>query len=159
MELESGESFIAISRSFLREYRDKIQICIERLSDEEVWWRPNDESNSAGNLLLHVTGSLRQWIVSGIGGRHVHRLRQQEFDERSRIPKDELFSRLDSAVREVDEVLSRIDPSQLLEKLQIFGKERTWMFVIYHMIEHFSMHAGQILMITKLKTARDLGLQ
>ena len=132
---------------------------MEKLNDEDVWWRPNEESNSVGNLLLHISGSLGYWIVSGIGGAADHRIRQQEFDERSRIPKAQLLSNLNATLQEVNEVLSKIDPSQLQQKSQLFGTEVTWMFAIYHMVEHFSMHAGQILMITKIRTGKDLGLQ
>jgi uncharacterized damage-inducible protein DinB len=155
---EFSQPFLEISSMFFAEYRDKIRACLELLSDEEVWWRPNEASNSIGNLLLHVTGSMRQWIVSGIGGASVQRVRQQEFDERTQVSKIELFARLDAAVNEVDGVLARMDSSRLLERFRIFEKERTWMFTIYHMVEHFSMHTGQILMIAKMKTGEDLRL-
>lgn len=156
--MEPGKTFIDTARSFLREYRNSIHVCVEQLSLVDVWWRPNEESNSIGNLLLHVTGSLRHWIVSGIGGVPVDRVRQQEFDERSQVPKEELLATLNSVVLEADDVLARIDPSRLLEKFVIFEKERTWMFAIFHMVEHFATHTGQILMITKLRTAKDLKL-
>jgi uncharacterized damage-inducible protein DinB len=157
MELEND--FITATRSFFDQYLNGIKTCMESLNDEDVWWRPNEESNSIGNLLLHVSGSLRHWIVSGIGGAADHRIRQEEFDERSRIPKGQLLSKLSSTLKEVNEVLAQIEPSQLQKKTQMYNAEVTWMFVLYHMVEHFSMHAGQILMITKLRTGKDLGLQ
>jgi uncharacterized damage-inducible protein DinB len=157
--MELANDFLTTSRSFFDQYLTGIKTCMERLSDEDVWWRPNEESNSVGNLLLHISGSLRHWIVSGIGGAVDHRVRQEEFDERSRIPKAQLLSNLSATLQEVNEVLTQIDPSQLQRKSQLYGTEVTWMFVIYHMVEHFSMHAGQILMITKLRTGKDLGLQ
>jgi len=157
--MELGNDFINSTRTFFDQYLNGIKTCLEKLNDEDVWWRPNEESNSVGNLLLHISGSLGYWIVSGIGGAADHRIRQQEFDERSRIPKAQLLSNLSATLQEVNEVLAQIDPSQLLKKSQLYGTEVTWMFTIYHMVEHFSMHAGQILMITKLRTGKDLGLQ
>jgi uncharacterized damage-inducible protein DinB len=157
--LEFTSNFIDDSRLFLTGYLNSIKQCLETLNDEDIWWRPNEESNSIGNLLLHISGSLRQWILTGIAGAADHRVRQQEFDDRSRISKDELFSKLNSTVQDVDKVIAQIDTSRLMEKMQLFGKEVTWMFAIYHMVEHFSMHAGQIIMITKFRTGKNLALQ
>src|SRR5262245_22808704 len=108
--MESAAFFIETSRSFLKEYKNKIRASLDLLDDNDVWWRPNEESNSIGNLLLHMKGSIRHWIVSGIGGAAGHRVRQQEFDERSHIPKEELFANLESVLQEVDQVLAGIDP-------------------------------------------------
>ena len=158
-EVDAANCFIETSRSFLREYSSSVKACLENLNADDIWWRPNESSNNIGNLMLHMSGSLRQWILTGIGGAPDRRVRQEEFDERSEIPKEELYLKLHSTIQEVDEVLARIDPSRLLEKLQIFGETRTWLFAIYHMIEHVSMHAGQIIMITKLRSGKDLALQ
>ena len=155
--MEIARLFVDTSRSFLKDHLHGVQECMQRLSNEDIWWRPNKESNSIGNLMLHMSGSLYQWIVTGIGGAPDHRIRQQEFDERSLISKDELFSTLNSTVLEADAVLAQIDPARLLEKIQVQGNE-SWMFAIYHMIEHFASHAGQIILITKLRKGEDLQL-
>jgi hypothetical protein len=104
-----------------------------------------------------MSGSLYQWIVSGIGGESDHRIRQQEFDERSQISKDELLVKLNATVQEADRVLAHVDPHSLLNKIQVQSNESR-MFAIYHMIEHFASHAAQINLITKLKTGEDLRL-
>jgi uncharacterized damage-inducible protein DinB len=155
--MELARSFIDTSRSFLKNHLHGVQECIQRLSIEDIWWRPNQESNSIGNLILHMSGSLYQWIVTGIGGAADHRIRQQEFDERSSINKEELLAKLNSTVEEADAVLARIDPARLLDRIQV-QKNESWMFAIYHMIEHFASHAGQIILITKLRTGEDLHL-
>src|SRR6266446_1415386 len=85
-------AFIAQARTlFMDDYLGKIERCLETLSDQDVWWRANEESNSIGNLLLHLTGNVRQWIISGLGGATDQRVRQTEFDQRSMIPKEELL--------------------------------------------------------------------
>ena len=156
--MEIGRSFLDTSRFFLTGYLNDIQRCLNILNDEDLWWRPNEESNSVGNLLLHVMGSLNQWILGGIGGAKVHRARQQEFDERSPLSKEDLSSRLNSVLREVDLAIAAIDSSQLTNKMQMAGKELTWMFAIYLMVQHLSTHTGQIIMVTKLRTGKDLAL-
>ena len=77
-----AHAFIAQSRRFLSDdYLPKIERCLEQLSDEQVWWRANDKSNSIGNLILHISGNARQWIVSGLGGEQDNRRRDDEFAE------------------------------------------------------------------------------
>ena len=153
-----AKHFIAQSRGFLSsDYLPKIERCLEVLSDEDVWWRANEGSNSIGNLLLHLEGSTRAWIIGVAGGFHSPRDRQQEFDEREQIPRAELMSRLRQTLTEADEVLARLDVEVLLERRQARGEEVTVLLAVYHAVEHFSMHTGQIIMLAKMRSG-DLRL-
>lgn len=150
-------NFIQEARRLLtEEYLPKIERCVEKLTDEQVWWRPNAESNSIGNLMLHLSGNARQWIVSGLGGASDRRARQTEFDEREVIARVELLKKLRTTVADVDEVLSSFDVSRLLEKFPIQGTEATALAAIFHVTEHFSMHTGQIILLTKMLANFDL---
>jgi uncharacterized damage-inducible protein DinB len=149
--------FIEGARRLLRdEYLPKIERCLERLTDEQVWWRSSPESNSIGNLILHLSGNARQWIVCSLGGERDARARDSEFNERSIIPREELLSRLRETVADVDRVLAGFDSSLLLNKYRIQGTESTALEAMLHVTEHFSMHTGQIILLTKLLTASDL---
>jgi uncharacterized damage-inducible protein DinB len=150
-------AFIQQARELLRdEYLPKIEGCLEKLSDEQVWWRANPDSNSIGNLILHLSGNARQWIVSGLGGQPDRRLRPTEFSERLVIPRGELLMRLNETLSEVDRVLASFQTEQILDRYQIQGNEVTALAAIFHVTEHFSMHTGQIIFITKQLTASDL---
>ncbi|HKR01355.1 MAG TPA: DinB family protein [Pyrinomonadaceae bacterium] len=154
---DTAQTFITKARSLLREdYLPKIERCLERLSDEQVWWRPGSESNSIGNLLLHLAGNARQWIVSGVGGAADHRERQQEFDERSVMPRAELLERLKAVLEEVDGVLGALAPARLLDERRIQGYDVTVLEAVFHVVEHFSMHTGQIILLTKMIAGADL---
>lgn len=155
---EIATRFTEEARHFLSDYLKKIERCLESLSDEQIWWRPNEESNSIGNLLLHLSGNVRQWIVSGVGGAPDTRVRQQEFDERSQIPREELLARLNQTVAEADAVIARLDETTLLEQRTIQGHERMVLDAVFHVTEHFAMHAGQIIYVTKLMTGEDARL-
>ena len=140
----------------LEEYLPKIERCLERLNDEQIWWRANEESNSIGNLVLHLCGNARQWIVSGVGGETDAREREAEFAQRAVIARDELIALLRSTLADVGRVLKALNPATLLERRTIQGSDVDVLQAIFHVTEHFSMHAGQIFLLTKLLTATDL---
>ena len=149
--------FIVKARSLLMtDYLPKIERCLERLSEEQVWWRSNEESNSIGNLILHLCGNARQWIVSGLGGAVDTRARQSEFDERSPISTLELLGHLRQTLAEVDQVLADFAPASLPERRFIQGTEQIVLEAVFHVVEHFSMHTGQIILLTKMLTESDL---
>jgi uncharacterized damage-inducible protein DinB len=148
-----AHAFIAQSRRFLSDdYLPKIERCLDALSEEDVWWRANESSNSIGNLLLHLAGSTRAWIVGVAGGSPSPRDRQREFDERERIPRAELIARLRQTLADADEALARLDAGTLLERRQARDEEVTVLLAIYHAVEHFSMHTGQIIMLAKMRS-------
>jgi len=156
-QADIAQMFIQSARDFITDqYLPKIERCVEKLTDEQVWWRPNPESNSIGNLLLHLSGNARQWIVCGLGGETDKRQRQAEFDEREGIPRAELLSKLRTTVTEVDRVLAGFDSSRLLVEYQIQGTASTALAAIFHVTEHFSMHTGQIILLTKMLAEVDL---
>src|SRR5678815_653057 len=156
-QADIAQTFIQKARDFITDqYLPKIERCVEKLSDEQVWWRPNSESNSIGNLLLHISGNARQWIVCGLGGDVDLRQRQTEFDERKIIAREELLTRLRATVADVDQALERFDPASLLDKYRIQGTESTALAAIFHVTEHFSMHTGQIILLTKMLAGVDL---
>ncbi|MGB8509528.1 MAG: DinB family protein [Pyrinomonadaceae bacterium] len=151
--------FISEARRYLSSsYLPKIERSLEALTDEDVWWRAGEESNSIGNLVLHLDGSTRMWIVSGVGGETDHRLRQQEFDERAHIPRADLLARLKTTLAEVDAVLARVNDSALLEKRRIREHDYTVLEAVFHAVEHFAMHTGQIIMLAKMRAGVDLRL-
>jgi uncharacterized damage-inducible protein DinB len=157
MNADAARTFLSKARSLLaEEYLPKIEQCLERLSDEEVWWRANEGTNSIGNLLLHLAGNARQWIVSGVGGGPDARVRQREFDERSIIAREELLSLLRKNLAEVDSVLAALDTARLMDRRRIQGYDVTVLEAIFHVVEQFSMHTGQIILLTKMLTSADL---
>src|SRR5207245_7030581 len=123
---EVNQAFIAECRSLLvKDYLPKIERSVELLSDEQIWWRANPSSNSIGNLLLHLSGNVRQWIVTGLGGATDIRDRDSEFAQRDAIPRDELLAKLKETLREADATLSAFDTDKLLDSYQIQGFEES----------------------------------
>lgn len=153
----TGRAFLAEARRHLREdYLPKVERCLARLTDEQVWWRASERSNSVGNLLLHLEGNLRQWVVSGAGGAEDARVRDGEFAERRLVPREELLDALRAAVEEADAALARLDPAALLETRRVQGLDVTLLAAVFHAVEHFSMHTGQVILLTKMLADEDL---
>ena len=150
-ETRVSDAFISQARELLtNEYLPKIERCLEQLANEQVWWRANDKSNSIGNLILHISGNARQWIVSGLGGEQDNRRRDAEFAERRLLPREELLAHLKKAVSDIDRTLEHFDTTRLLDQFQIQGTTTTAVAAILHVTEHFSMHTGQIILLAKM---------
>jgi uncharacterized damage-inducible protein DinB len=161
--IPASQRFIECAQEFLTgDYLPKIERCLERLTDEQIWWRPNAESNSIGNLVLHLCGNARQWIVSGVGGQADARHRDAEFAQRDVIARAELVDLLRSTLADVATVLQNLSaqtqttPDLLLERRNIQSSDVDLLEAIFHVTEHFSMHTGQIIMLTKMLTSADL---
>jgi uncharacterized damage-inducible protein DinB len=151
--------FLASSQhAIAKQNLPRIVECLQQLSEEEIWWRPNSASNSAGNLVLHLCGNVRQWIISGLGGAEDKRERDREFAERGPIPRQALVTQLRRTVRDACRVLARLSDDSLSRKHEIQGYQVTGLDAAFRVADHFGYHTGQIIYITKLKRAKDLRL-
>lgn len=148
--MDIATEFVAQSRRYLAsEYPTKIQRCLDVLPGDAIWRRDDDASNSIGNLLLHLSGNIRQWIVSGVGGTPDARDRGAEFAARDAEDGAALMEHLLATVREADAVLASLDAGRLTERRTIQGRDVNVLDAVYHVVEHFSMHTGQIILLAK----------
>lgn len=140
-----------IKRRLFEESQVRLERCLNELSEDDIWWRPNENSNSVGNLVLHLCGNARQWILSGLGGALDQRKRQTEFDERGPISRAELIQKVQQVMKEIDEVLGRLSPQDLERPIVVQGFQETGMSILIHVVEHFSYHVGQMAYIVKAR--------
>lgn len=151
------ELFLTANRKTLALWHERIQKCLDSLTPDQIWWRSGDNANAIGNLVLHLCGNVRQWIIAGAGGALDLRQRDTEFNQREPLPTEELKERLASTVAEADQVLGRLTAAELLELRHIQVYDLTVLQAVHDSVQHFSLHAGQILYVTKLLTGADLG--
>ena len=130
---------------------DRIKHCLGQLGDEQVWQRSQPSLNSIGNLILHLCGNLRQWIVAGLGGAADSRDRPAEFTELGPIPREELLRKLGAVVGEARAVLARQTARQLLEARRIQGFDVTALAAIFDSVPHFRGHTQEIIGLTRLQ--------
>jgi uncharacterized damage-inducible protein DinB len=135
----------------------RIEACLGKLTEEQVWARGSENENAVGNLVLHLSGNVRQWILAGVGGAPDTRQRDQEFSARGGGSIPELQERLRGIVTEAAAVIGAVTPERLAKRVVIQKYEVSVLEAIYHVVEHFSLHTGQIIFATKMMTGADLG--
>jgi uncharacterized damage-inducible protein DinB len=148
--MSAAEIFISRSRYWLtKEYPIKLRHCVNALPRGVVWARPNHASNSVGNLLVHLAGNVTEWILGSIGGREFTRHRAREFTRRDGDEGSALMDDLEAVLRDADSVLAGLSEKDLERAIVIQGRETTVLAAVYHVVEHFAMHTGQIIFLTK----------
>jgi len=151
------ETFLKFSADKLEQLHGRIQDCLARLTPEQVWTRNSYNENAVGNLVLHLSGNIRQWIGSGVAGLPDNRHRDAEFDARGGVPPTELGELLKTRVTEAAGIIRAVPAARLTERITPQGHDVTVLEAIAHVVEHFSMHTGQIIFLTKMLTGEDLG--
>lgn len=146
-----GRACLDEARRQLRAATEKIEHCANQLSDEQIWWRPTEPQNSIANLILHLCGNVRQWIVAGVGGEPDTRQRAEEFAERGPIPKSELLSRLSEARQAADRALAEFSSEKLLDPRRIQGFETNGLSAIFDSVSHFKGHTQEIICLTRMQ--------
>ncbi len=149
--------FLKFATGKLNQLTSRIVDCLGRLSDEQIWARGSQNQNAVGNLVLHLCGNVRQWILSGVGGRPDVRDRDAEFAARGNLSGADLAAHLQTTVAEAVAVIGNTTARRLAEPVRIQGYDVSVLEAIGHVIEHFAQHAGQIIFATKLLTGEDLG--
>lgn len=150
-------SILRLARHSLQAHHlPRIVQCLGTLRENQIWWRANPASNSIGNLVLHLQGNVRQWILSGLGQAPDRRERDKEFAERGPVRPSALLATLGETVDEACRVISRQSWRDLALPRVIQGFRVTGLQALTHVTEHFAYHTGQIIYATKIQLARDL---
>ena len=150
------ETFLKFSAEKLEQLHSRIQDCLGRLTPEQVWTRNSDNENAVGNLVLHLSGNVCQWIGSGVAGLPDNRHRDAEFDARGGRAAKELSELLKTRVTDAAGIIRAVPAARLTERITPQGHDVTVLEAIAHVVEHFSMHTGQIIFLTKMLTGQDL---
>jgi len=155
---ELAAIFLEFSRNkLLNQYWPHLRTCVESMTVEQVWWRPNQASNSIGNLILHLNGNVTQWLVASFNKDADLRNRPEEFAAQGGLTAAELLNRLGATIAEAEKVLNRLTTEELLAPYEIQGYHVRGLDAVYQVIEHFGLHYGQIAYITKTLEDKDLG--
>ncbi len=157
MDNQIQEEFVLNANYRMDESLRMIKICLDKLSEEVIWQKPNETTNSIGNLILHLCGNITQYGIASLQGMEDNRNREEEFSILSGYSKKELFQKLVSTVEDAKKAISEVTIEELLKKRLVQGFEFSGVGNIVHVVEHFSYHTGQIALWTKILNNQDLG--
>lgn len=155
---ELAECVTDYSATKLNDSLEQIEKCLNLLSVEQIWQRPNDVSNAIGNLVIHLNGNVGQWILTSLGGKPDNRDRPAEFAQREPLATENIISGLRETVAAAIETIRGLSAERLTEQVTIQGYDVSVAGAVIHVVEHFSLHTGQIVYATKLLTNSDLSL-
>ncbi len=149
--------FLKFSVEKLRQFEERIEVCLAKLSEEQIWARGHANENAVGNLVLHLTGNVTQWILGPLGGVPSQRDRDAEFAARGGVNAKILAERLRQAVDRATQIIGGLESDQLTRSYSIQNYPVTGVDAVYHVVEHFAQHTAQIIFATKIMTQQDLG--
>jgi uncharacterized damage-inducible protein DinB len=149
--------FLKFSADKLRQFAERIEVCLGNLNEDQIWARGQDNENAIGNLALHLAGNVRQWIISSLGDYPDSRDRDSEFKPRGGVNGTELTRNLRATVEQASRIISGLNTAQLTRMYEIQKYPVSGVEIVYHVVEHFAQHTGQIIFATKMLTGEDLG--
>lgn len=155
--MTTEEIFVKFSAEKLEQLSGRIEDCLLRLTPEQIWARGSENENAVGNLVLHLSGNVRQWIGSGVAGLPDNRNRDAEFDARGGTSAAALADLVKTRAAEAAAIIRGLSGARLTERITPQGYQVTVLEAIAHVVEHFSQHTGQIILLTKMLTGEDLG--
>ena len=158
MDNEIGALFLTHSSNKLEQMTGYLTTCLTRLSDEQVWERHGAHENTVGNLVLHLCGNMRQWIMHGCGGAPDVRVRDQEFSAADGLTAEKLIEHFQSTVNEARHIIDTLPSARLTERTTPQGRDVSVLDAIYQVVGHVQQHVGQIILLTKQMTGKDLDL-
>ncbi len=150
-------NFLNYAAEKLSQLCGRVETCLGKLTPDQIWMRGSENQNAVGNLVLHLNGNVRQWILSGVGGAANARIRDEEFAARGGMEPEALRRLLREAVNRATALITALPPERLVERTTIQGHDVTLLEAIFHVVEHFSGHTSQIIFVTKMLTGEDLG--
>lgn len=149
--------FILQSIEYIHLNLPRIHKCLSEISEEDLWKRPNEHSNSIGNLIVHLCGNITQYIHSGLGGEPDIRERDLEFNRTGGLSKAQIYTKIEAVTDFAIKILKDLTEEDILRVHKVQGFEMSGVAIIVHVTEHFSYHTGQITFYTKLLTDKDMG--
>lgn len=133
----------------LEKLRDEVRAAVGPLSEQDFWRKPVDPGNSAGHLVLHLTGNLNHMVGARLGNTGYVRDREREFTETKLPGKAETLARLDEAVATFRRTVEGLNAERLAEP---HPEARLGLVLpaLMHLVAHFAIHRGQISYIVRL---------
>lgn len=132
-------------------YKSLADKAIQQLEDEQLFWQPNEESNSVAIIVKHMWGNmLSRWTnFLTEDGEKEWRNRDGEFENDWKT-RTELISKWEEGWQVLFEALNSITDADLEHTVYIRGEAHTVLDAVTRQIAHYASHVGQIIYIAKM---------
>jgi hypothetical protein len=150
--------FLDVSCRRLGQMTEYLTACIKKLTEEQIWRRQGAYENAVGNLVLHLCGNARQWIMHGVGGVEDVRMRDKEFSADGGMSGAELIALFESTMDEAKRIIAAVPAERMTERVHPQGRDVSVLEAIYQVVGHVQQHVGQIILVTKQMLGTDLDL-
>jgi hypothetical protein len=150
--------FLAASCAMLDQMTHQLAACVAKLNDNQIWQRGGAHENAVGNLILHLCGNMRQWIMHGVGQQPDMRTREVEFSTTGEVSGPALIATFQATVAQAKAVIESTSAERLCERTNPQGRDVTVLYAIYQVVGHVRQHVGQVILLTKQMTEQDLDL-
>jgi uncharacterized damage-inducible protein DinB len=158
LETKITVDFLDVSCRRLEQMTKYLVTCVKKLSDEQIWQRQGDYENAVGNLMLHLCGNARQWIMHGVGGAPDVRVRDREFSTHGGMSGAALIALFEQTMDEAKGVIAAVTAERMVERITPQGRDVSVLEAIYQVVGHVQQHVGQIILVTKQMLECDLDL-
>lgn len=150
METASDNYLSSIKKQF-RYYKSVGDRAIAQVTEEQMHWHYNDESNSIAVIIKHITGnSLSRWTdFLTSDGEKPARDRDEEFEDNT-ATKEELIELWNKGW---DCLFNAIDPltgDDLMHLIYIRNERHTVIEAVNRQLAHIPYHVGQIVYLAKM---------
>ena len=158
LENKIATDFMNVSSRRLGQMSDYLVACVKKLSEEQIWQRQGAYENAVGNLVLHLCGNARQWIMHGVGGAPDVRVRDKEFSADGGMSGSELIALFEATMDEAKKIIAAVPAERMTERVHPQGRDVSVLEAIYQVVGHVQQHVGQIILLTKQMLGTDLDL-
>jgi hypothetical protein len=150
--------FLDVSCRRLGQMTEYLLACVKKLTEEQIWQRQGAYENAVGNLVLHLCGNARQWIMHGVGGAPDVRIRDKEFSADGGMSGAELIALFETTMDEAKKIIAGVPAERMTERVHPQGRDVSVLEAIYQVVGHVQQHVGQIILLTKQMLGTDLDL-
>ncbi len=143
--------FINSAKHQFEYYKQLAEKTFSRLTEDQLFWKYNEESNSIATIVKHMNGNmLSRWTdLFTTDGEKDWRMRDEEF-ENDIFTRAELLSKWEDGWNCLYKVLDNLTIDDLDRVIFIRQQPLTVTAAINRQLAHYPYHVGQIVFIGKM---------
>lgn len=143
--------YLTLLNKQFEQYKNLGERTFSQLSDPQLFWQYNDESNSIAIIVKHLWGNmLSRWTdFLTADGEKEWRQRDAEFENDIKS-RDEMIEKWNDGWKCLFDAIRPLSEKDLTRTVFIRNEEHTVLEAINRQLAHYSYHIGQIVFLGKM---------